>query len=68
MLKIHEIREIIRLIDQSTISELEIEGDGTRLSLKKKWAGKCSSVNILCYGTTSRHYAVGSICGGTCSE
>ena len=35
MLKIHEIREIIRLIDQSTISELEIEGDGTRLSLKK---------------------------------
>jgi acetyl-CoA carboxylase biotin carboxyl carrier protein len=35
MLKIHEIREIIRLIDQSTISELEIEGEGTRLSLKK---------------------------------
>ncbi len=35
MLKIHEIREIIKLIDQSTIKEFELEIDGAKVSVKK---------------------------------
>jgi acetyl-CoA carboxylase biotin carboxyl carrier protein len=35
MLKIHEIREIIKLIDQSNINELKIEDEGTKLCIKK---------------------------------
>lgn len=35
MLKIQELREIIRLIDQSTISEFTYENDGTSITLKK---------------------------------
>lgn len=35
MLKVQEIREIIRLIDQSTISEFTYENEGTVISLKK---------------------------------
>ncbi|MBE3553442.1 MAG: acetyl-CoA carboxylase biotin carboxyl carrier protein [Thermicanus sp.] len=36
MLKIHEIREIIRLMDQSGITHLELELEGDRLLLKKE--------------------------------
>ncbi|WLD91994.1 acetyl-CoA carboxylase biotin carboxyl carrier protein [Alkalihalobacillus sp. AL-G] len=35
MLKIQEIRELIKLIDQSSINEFEYEEDGAKLSLKK---------------------------------
>ncbi|UFJ60341.1 acetyl-CoA carboxylase biotin carboxyl carrier protein [Brevibacillus sedimenti] len=35
MLKIHEIREIIKLIDQSSINEFELEMNGTKVTLKK---------------------------------
>lgn len=35
MLKIHEIREIIKLVDQSAITEFKIEEDGTKVSIKK---------------------------------
>lgn len=35
MLKVQEIREIIKLIDQSTISEFTYESDGTTVSMKK---------------------------------
>ncbi|MBN6186018.1 acetyl-CoA carboxylase biotin carboxyl carrier protein [Aneurinibacillus sp. BA2021] len=35
MLKIHEIREIIKLVDQSGITEFKIEEDGTKVSIKK---------------------------------
>lgn len=35
MLKIHEIREIIKLIDQSSINEFELETEGGKVSLKK---------------------------------
>jgi len=33
--KIHEIREIIKLIDQSSIKEFEVEIDGAKVSIKK---------------------------------
>lgn len=37
MFKMHEIREIIKLVDQSSISEFEMEGeDGARISIKKQ--------------------------------
>ncbi|WCK53147.1 acetyl-CoA carboxylase biotin carboxyl carrier protein [Aneurinibacillus sp. Ricciae_BoGa-3] len=39
MLKIHEIREIIKLIDQSSINEFKVEDEGTKLCIKKGSAG-----------------------------
>jgi len=35
MLKIQEIREIIKLIDQSTIEKFSYEAEGTKITLKK---------------------------------
>lgn len=35
MLKIQEIREIIKLIDQSSIEKFTYESDGAKLVLKK---------------------------------
>lgn len=35
MLKVQEIREIIKLIDQSSIDEFVFESDGTKVKLKK---------------------------------
>lgn len=35
MFKLHEIREIIKLIDQSSIQELNLEWEGSKLSIKK---------------------------------
>ncbi|WP_243290202.1 acetyl-CoA carboxylase biotin carboxyl carrier protein [Bacillus sp. FJAT-47783] len=35
MLKIQEIREIIKLIDQSSINEFKFENDGMKINLKK---------------------------------
>lgn len=43
MLKVQEIREIIKLIDESTISEFNYETDGTTISLKK---GNGDSVGV----------------------
>ncbi len=34
-MKLHEIRELIKLVDQSSIEELEIENDGVQITLKK---------------------------------
>jgi acetyl-CoA carboxylase biotin carboxyl carrier protein len=34
-LKMHEIRELIRLIDESSIDEFELEKDGEKVALKK---------------------------------
>lgn len=36
MLKIQEIREIIKLIDQSSIDKFTFESDGTKIKLEKK--------------------------------
>lgn len=38
-MKVQEIRELIKLIDQSSISELSFEQDGSKLKLKKSEAG-----------------------------
>ncbi|WP_019122821.1 acetyl-CoA carboxylase biotin carboxyl carrier protein [Brevibacillus massiliensis] len=35
MFKIHEIREIIKLVDQSSIQEFTLELDGAKVSMKK---------------------------------
>lgn len=39
MFKVQEIREIIRLIDNTSISEFNYENDGATLSIKKQTAG-----------------------------
>lgn len=36
MLKMHEIREIIKLIDQSGITHFELENEGDKLSIRKE--------------------------------
>ena len=36
MLKVQEIRELIELIDQSSISEFTYEAEGTTVSIKKQ--------------------------------
>ena len=46
MLKIQEIREIIKLIDQSSIEKFTYESDGAKLVLKKGSSTQtCSSFN-----------------------
>ncbi len=35
MFKLSEIKELIKLVDQSTVQELEIEMEGTRVSIRK---------------------------------
>lgn len=35
MLKLHEIREIIKLLDQSSVQEFELEHEGLRMSVRK---------------------------------
>ncbi|UTR09469.1 acetyl-CoA carboxylase biotin carboxyl carrier protein [Evansella sp. LMS18] len=39
MLKIQEIRELIKLIDQSSIEEFDFEQNGAKVSMKKQSAG-----------------------------
>lgn len=41
MFKLHEIREIIKLVDGSSIQEFELELDGAKMSIKKG-AGKAA--------------------------
>ena len=38
-MKVQEIRELIKLIDQSNISELTFENDGSKIKLRKSEAG-----------------------------
>ena len=38
-MKVQEIRELIKLVDQSNISELVFENEGTKIKLKKPEAG-----------------------------
>lgn len=45
MLKVQEIREIIKLIDQSSITEFNYETNGTSVSLKKGNNGAATVVN-----------------------
>ena len=35
MLKLSEIKELIKLIDQTSVNELEIENEGSRISIRK---------------------------------
>ena len=37
MLKVQEIREIIKLIDHSSIDEFIYEAEGTKVKFEKKW-------------------------------
>ncbi|GEN84218.1 acetyl-CoA carboxylase, biotin carboxyl carrier protein [Sporosarcina luteola] len=45
MLKIQEIREIIKLIDQSSIEKFTFESEGTKIKLEKR--GNASSAPVL---------------------
>ncbi|SET61172.1 acetyl-CoA carboxylase biotin carboxyl carrier protein [Salinibacillus kushneri] len=40
MLKVQEIRELIKLIDESSINEFSYEADGTKLNLKKQMSAE----------------------------
>ena len=40
MLKVQEIRELIKLIDQSSIDEFTFESDGSKIKMKKKGENK----------------------------
>jgi acetyl-CoA carboxylase biotin carboxyl carrier protein len=44
MFKIHEIREIIKLINESSITEFKIEEDGMKLAIKKETSANVSYV------------------------
>lgn len=45
MLKVQEIRELIRLVDQSNIDEFKYEYDGLKLSMKKNQATQVQVVD-----------------------
>ena len=40
MFKFNEIKELIKLIDKSTVEEFEVENEGTRVYIRKPGAGK----------------------------
>lgn len=44
MFKLNEIKELIKLVDQTTVSEVEIENEGARLMIRKP--GKTESVVV----------------------
>ncbi|TYP77869.1 acetyl-CoA carboxylase biotin carboxyl carrier protein [Paenibacillus methanolicus] len=44
MFKLNEIKELIKLVDQTSVHELEIENEGTRLLIRKP--GKTEVVNV----------------------
>lgn len=44
MFKLSEIKEIIKLIDQTSVEELEIENEGSRLHIRKP--GKAEAVTV----------------------
>lgn len=44
MFKLSEIKELIKLVDQTSVQELEIENEGARLSIRKP--GKTEVVNV----------------------
>lgn len=52
MLKIQEIRELIKLIDESSIDEFKFEQDGSKVTMKKQ-SGHLSSDNITSMDTVS---------------
>ena len=43
-MKIQEIREIIKLIDQSSLDEFLYESEGTKIKLKKNEKGSVNSI------------------------
>jgi acetyl-CoA carboxylase, biotin carboxyl carrier protein len=44
MFKLSEIKELIKLVDQTSVQELEIENEGARLAIRKP--GKTEVVNV----------------------
>jgi acetyl-CoA carboxylase biotin carboxyl carrier protein len=44
MFKLSEIKELIKLVDQTSVHELEIENEGTRLAIRKP--GRTEAVNV----------------------
>lgn len=46
MLKVQEIRELIKLVDQSTIDEFEYEHEGSKIKMKKKVPETAAAVQV----------------------
>ncbi len=44
MLKVQEIRELIKLVDQSTIDEFEYEHEGSKIKMKKSAAAEAAVI------------------------
>ncbi|MFD0670533.1 acetyl-CoA carboxylase biotin carboxyl carrier protein [Cohnella sp. GCM10027633] len=44
MFKLSEIKELIKLVDQTSVQELEIENEGTRIAIRKP--GRTEVVNV----------------------
>jgi len=44
MFKLSEIKELIKLVDQTSVHELEVENEGTRLAIRKP--GRLEPVNV----------------------
>lgn len=47
MFKMHEIRELIKLVDQSTIQEFELESEGTKVNIKKSGGAGTEAVSTV---------------------
>lgn len=47
MLKVQEIRELIKLVNQSNIDEFEYEQEGTRIKMKKSTAGSATQAPVI---------------------
>jgi acetyl-CoA carboxylase biotin carboxyl carrier protein len=47
MLKVQEIRELIKLVNQSNIDEFEYEQEGTRIKMKKSTAGYATQAPVI---------------------
>lgn len=56
MFKLSEIKELVKLIDQTSVQELEIENEGARLHIRKP--GKTEVVNVQAAPITHTYSAV----------
>ncbi|GAB4073493.1 acetyl-CoA carboxylase biotin carboxyl carrier protein [Barrientosiimonas marina] len=57
MLKVEELRELVKIVDQSTIDEFTYETDGTTVTMKKTNAQMPPAVNVSPASTTSESQA-----------
>ena len=66
MLKIQEIREIIKLIDQSSIEKFTYESDGAKIELKKGSSAQAAVATTVVEQATT--CSTGSFCCASSAE